>query len=116
MHRAAIFVSPTKYEPFGLDILEAAKAGCALCVSDIETLRELWSGTASFFNAENSDEAQEKIIQLIENEEMRKENSAKSRESAQEFSSQKMGAAYMNLYRQLVKTDKIETHPLSHSL
>ena len=48
MQRAAIFVSPALYEPFGLSVLEAAQAGCALVLSDLPTFRELWSGAAAF--------------------------------------------------------------------
>ena len=43
-----VFVSTARYEPFGLAVLEAAKAGCALVLSDIPTFRELWSDAAMF--------------------------------------------------------------------
>ena len=39
-----VFVSAARYEPFGLAVLEAAQAGCALVLSDIPTFRELWGG------------------------------------------------------------------------
>lgn len=43
-----IFVSAATYEPFGLAVLEAAHAGCALVLSDIPSFRELWDGAAHF--------------------------------------------------------------------
>ncbi len=43
-----VFVSAARYEPFGLAVLEAAQAGCALVLSDIPTFRELWDGAACF--------------------------------------------------------------------
>jgi glycosyltransferase involved in cell wall biosynthesis len=46
MRRAAIFASPSIYEPFGLAPLEAASAGAALVLADIPTYRELWGGAA----------------------------------------------------------------------
>jgi glycosyltransferase involved in cell wall biosynthesis len=46
MRRAAVFAAPALYEPFGLTVLEAAAAGCALVISDIASFRELWSGAA----------------------------------------------------------------------
>ncbi len=46
--RGPIFVSTARYEPFGLAVLEAAQAGCALVLSDIPTFRELWDGAAHF--------------------------------------------------------------------
>jgi glycogen synthase len=45
---ASIFASPARYEPFGLAVLEAARAGAALVLSDIPTFRELWDGAALF--------------------------------------------------------------------
>jgi glycosyltransferase involved in cell wall biosynthesis len=43
-----IFVSAASFEPFGLAVLEAAGAGCALVLSDIPTFRELWDDAALF--------------------------------------------------------------------
>jgi glycosyltransferase involved in cell wall biosynthesis len=50
MRRAAVFVVPAVYEPFGLAALEAASAACALVLADIPSLRELWVGAAVFFD------------------------------------------------------------------
>ena len=46
--KAAIFAHPARYEPFGLAVLEAAASGCALVLSDIPPLRELWGESAIF--------------------------------------------------------------------
>ena len=46
-----IYASAALYEPFGLSVLEAAQAGCALVLSDIPTHRELWGGAAVFVPA-----------------------------------------------------------------
>jgi glycosyltransferase involved in cell wall biosynthesis len=43
-----VYASAALYEPFGLSVLEAAQAGCALVLSDIPTHREIWGGTAIF--------------------------------------------------------------------
>jgi glycosyltransferase involved in cell wall biosynthesis len=48
MARTQVFASTALYEPFGLAVLEAAQAGCALVLSDIPTFRELWDGAALF--------------------------------------------------------------------
>jgi glycosyltransferase involved in cell wall biosynthesis len=50
MRRAAVFVSPSLYEPFGLAALEAARSGAALVLADIPTYREIWDGAARFFH------------------------------------------------------------------
>ncbi len=51
MRRAAVFASPSRYEPFGLAVLEAASQGAALVLSDVPTFRELWDGAALFVPA-----------------------------------------------------------------
>jgi glycogen(starch) synthase len=48
-----IFCSPARYEPFGLAVLEAAAAGCALVLSDIPSFRELWQDAAVFVSPED---------------------------------------------------------------
>ena len=48
LDRASVYASSALYEPFGLGVLEAAQAGCALVLSDIPTFRELWNGAALF--------------------------------------------------------------------
>lgn len=45
---ARVFASAARYEPFGLAVLEAAQAGCALVLADIPSFRELWDGVAVF--------------------------------------------------------------------
>jgi glycogen(starch) synthase len=53
MGRAAIFVSPARYEPFGLAVLEAAAAGCALVLADTPTFHEVWKGAAVFVDPDD---------------------------------------------------------------
>lgn len=47
-----VFASMARYEPFGLAVLEAARAGMALVLSDTPSFRELWDGAAIFVAAE----------------------------------------------------------------
>lgn len=108
MQRAAIFVSPTKYEPFGLAILEAAKAGCALALSNIDTLQELWHGNAVFFDPTNEREAKKVVVELIKDEEFRKGMANKSKKAAEAYGSKKMSAEYYEMYTALIAKKKEE--------
>jgi glycosyltransferase involved in cell wall biosynthesis len=49
---ATVFASMARYEPFGLSVLEAARAGLRLVLADIPTFRELWDGAAIFVRDE----------------------------------------------------------------
>lgn len=103
MQKAAIFAMPTKYEPFGLAVLEAAKAGCALALSDIETFREIWGDAAVYYDPFNPDEAQKVIQSLIENESYRNEMAAKAAIRAKDFGIQAMASQYMEAYNELIR-------------
>ena len=106
MRRASIFVSPTRYEPFGLAILEAAKNRCALVLSDLETLQELWNEAAVFFDPEDETEAETTLVKLIENEAFLKELQQKALNRSEAYSAEKMGAAYFDLYKQVVQKEQ----------
>ncbi len=65
--RAAVFVSPARYEPFGLAVLEAARAGAALLLSDIPTFRQLWDGAALFVHPDEPDGLAMTLRELLRN-------------------------------------------------
>ncbi len=64
MGRATIFVHPALYEPFGLAILEAARAGCCLVLADTVSARELWGDAALFADARDASKWAEVIERL----------------------------------------------------
>ncbi len=47
---SAVYVCPSRYEPFGLAPLEAALCGCALVLRDLPSLREVWADNALYFS------------------------------------------------------------------
>jgi glycogen(starch) synthase len=55
MEGASIFAHPAFYEPFGISVLEAARAGCCLVLAAIPSLEELWEGAAIFVDPRNSE-------------------------------------------------------------
>lgn len=81
--RATVFASPARYEPFGLAVLEAALAGCALALADIPTFRELWHGVALFFHPQDDAGARDAIGRLLRAPEAASE---RARARAAEFS------------------------------
>jgi glycogen synthase len=101
LQRASIFVHPALYEPFGLAVLEAAGAGCALVLSDIPTLRELWDGAAEFFNPCDSAQLHAALNVLIANPAKRAALAAAAQRRAAEYGVDSMAAAYARVYRSL---------------
>lgn len=68
MAEAAIFAAPARYEPFGLAILEAATAGCALVLGRQPSLLELWGDAARFVPAEDPAALRATLLDLIEDQ------------------------------------------------
>lgn len=109
MQRAAIFASPAYYEPFGLSVLEAAAAGCALVLSDIPTFRELWDGAAIFIDPVDSRKWHHALAQLCADGRERHALQQKARERAGQFSLMRTAEAYQRLYRSLLGATSHQT-------
>jgi glycogen(starch) synthase len=97
--RASIFAEPARYEPFGLAALEAGLAGCALVLSDIPSLREVWGDAALFVDPDAG--LEDALNELIEDEALRRHYAQLARRRAREYSPQRMAAAYHALYERL---------------
>jgi glycogen synthase len=97
--RAGIYVLPARYEPFGLSVLEAAAAGCALVLGDIRSLRENWTGAAEFVPPDNRRALAAAIQGLIDDPERRVTLATAAVERARTFTVARMAAAYVDAYQ-----------------
>ncbi|GFE83907.1 glycosyl transferase [Steroidobacter agaridevorans] len=102
MHRASIFVHPALYEPFGLVVVEAASAGCALVLAGIPTLRELWNGAAVFFEPRDARSLRAKLDTLLADPERRQELATAARVRAKDYRMESTAAEYLETYRALL--------------
>jgi glycosyltransferase involved in cell wall biosynthesis len=100
--RASIYVLPARYEPFGLSVLEAAAAGCALVLGDISTLRENWCGAAVFVPPDNRRALANAVEQLCRDPRRRGELSQAARTRASQFTVDRMADRYLAAYAELV--------------
>lgn len=97
-----IFASAALYEPFGLSVLEAAQAGCALVLSDIPTFRELWSGCATFVAASDADAFAEAIEELLANPARRTDLGIAARMHALRYTPDLMAQRMVQIYEHLL--------------
>jgi glycosyltransferase involved in cell wall biosynthesis len=111
--RSAIYALPARYEPFGLSILEAGLAGCALVLGDIPSLRENWEGAAIFIAPDHTAALEAALSSLIGNEHRRRCLGAKAHERAVSFSPERMAAGYLCAYARLTEASKISPTAVS---
>jgi glycogen synthase len=102
LRRAAIYALPARYEPFGLSILEAALAGCALVLGDIPTLRELWRGAALFVPPDDHRQLRLVLQELTVDGRLRDNWGQAARARACLYNSERMTMAYLELYGELL--------------
>jgi glycosyltransferase involved in cell wall biosynthesis len=101
MARAAIYALPARYEPFGLSVLEAAAAGCALVLGDIASLREIWAGAALFVPPGDEAALAAALRRLIEAPAERERLAARARRRARVLTAAAMAERYLALYLRL---------------
>ena len=102
MRRAAIFAAPSRYEPFGLAVVEAARSGSALVLADIATFRELWNGAALFVKPDDADGWGQAFTRLAADEPLRGQLAAEAANRATRFSSQRQAAELYDIYTDVV--------------
>ena len=98
--RGPVFASLARYEPFGLAVLEAAQAGCALVLSDIPSFRELWDGAAEFVPPEDEQAAAHALGRMLGDRERRAAHRVAARERARRYSVEAMAAGVLGVYGQ----------------
>ena len=98
---AGIYLFPALYEPFGLSILEAALAGCALVLGDIPSLREIWRDAAVFVPPRDAAAMACTVNEVIADDDFRAELARRARARGAEFTPANMAGAYRAAYEAL---------------
>jgi glycosyltransferase involved in cell wall biosynthesis len=108
MGHASIYALPARYEPFGLSIVEAALAGAALVLGEIDTLEEVWGDAATFVPPGDPDVLAFALNTLAADPLRRRALAASARTRALALTPQRMAAAYHELYEELVGAKRAE--------
>ena len=110
LSRAAIYALPARYEPFGLSILEAALAGCALVVGDIPSLREVWGDAATYVSPNDGAALRAAIVSLMGDEPRPVALAARAAQRAAQYSLERLGLAYGQLYQHLLTAEMMSPY------
>ena len=97
-HGATAFLFPSRFEGFGWPIIEAQACGCPVICGDRAPLPEVAGDAGLIHPAENEESFAAEIIRLTDPEE-RARWSEKSVRNAQRFSTARMIAEYLSVYR-----------------
>ncbi|PFI51397.1 hypothetical protein COI73_04465 [Bacillus cereus] len=102
-----IFVLPSRYEGFGLVVVEALAAGCAVVVSKLEGPLEIVKENEEYglyFEKENYQELARKLYRLVNEKDYRQQyesNNETLEYLNREYSLEKMIKSYNEVYREL---------------
>jgi glycogen synthase len=107
LRHACIYAFPARYEPFGLSVLEAALSGCALVLSDIPTLRELWDGAAIFIPPEEPSTLRLAIQALMEDSSLRQALTMRARRRSLALTPERMALSYLAAYSDLLARPEV---------
>lgn len=99
---SSIYALPARYEPFGLSILEAALAGCALVLGNIPSLREIWQDAAFFVPPDDHASLAAALDHLMSDAPQRLRLAGKAQLQAARYSLPRMAHGYVRLYQSLV--------------
>jgi glycosyltransferase involved in cell wall biosynthesis len=106
LSRAAVYLLPVKYEPFGYTFLEAAFSGCAIVTGDIESMREIWGDTAIYASTCDIPSLAGTVSRLMADEKQRKSYSDKSMKLALSmYTAARMSSEYIALYQSVTKKE-----------
>jgi glycosyltransferase involved in cell wall biosynthesis len=105
LSRAAVYLLPVKYEPFGYTFLEAAFSGCAIVTGDIESMHEIWGDSAVYASTCDTVSLAGTVSRLMADEKQRKIFSDRSMKLALSmYTSARMCTEYVTLYHSLTKS------------
>ena len=100
-----LFVSASRVEPFGLVIVEAMAAGCAVVATMTDGAREILEDgkTGRLVPPKNPQALAAAVIEILSDENLRRNLSANARRAASEkFSVERMAAETQQLYKEIL--------------
>ncbi len=99
---AMALLFPSLYEGFGLPIVEAMAAGTPVITSYISSMPEVAGDAAILVNPYSTDDLVKAILQIVQDERLRKTLTEKGRIRAQQFSWEKTAQQVSEVYQEIL--------------
>ncbi len=100
---AACMVYPSRYEGFGLPVLEAQKCEVPVIAASGSCLEETGGEAALYFEPDSSDQLKSLMSRVLQDEGLRKEITQKGSIQSAKFSNEQMVKNYLNLYQRIAQ-------------
>ena len=98
----AVYAATARYEPFGMEPLEAALSRCAIIANDIPSFREIWGDDAIYFRTNDAASLATAIRELGEDREKCRVYGNRAYQRARDrYNHKRMIDEYLQLYRSL---------------
>lgn len=101
LNAASAFVFPSKYEGFGIPILQSLACGIPTAVSDIPVLREIGAEAVLYFDPYDKRSMAEVLAEIILNQDLRKTLIAKGLEVSKQYSWRRCALETLELIKSL---------------
>ncbi|MBO5959823.1 MAG: glycosyltransferase, partial [Lentisphaeria bacterium] len=102
--QSALYVFPSRFEGFGLSLLEAMHAGIPCACSNNSSLGELGAGVAELFDPESPQEIADAMKKILSDPEYQRQLIARGKEKAARFSWANTAAGLIELYHNRTAT------------
>lgn len=99
---AKIFVYPSKFEGFGIPILEALNSGVPVIAAKGSCLEEAGGPNSLYVNPDNANELKELILKLANNEILQKQMKEKGKSFALNFREENVSKNLMKVYQKIM--------------
>jgi glycosyltransferase involved in cell wall biosynthesis len=104
--KASVYAATSRYEPFGLSLLEAALSRCAIVANDIPSFREIWGDAALFFRTNDEASLAEILRKLRQDPDLCRAYGNRAYQRArQRFTTKHMLDEYQQLYRSMLRAE-----------
>lgn len=101
---AAALLFPSRFEGFGLPVLEAMVRGCAVIASDVTSLPEVIGDAGVLVDPQRAKDWSAAMVHVVRDDSHRKDLSALGRARASEFSWHEAAAALERVYRDVLES------------
>ncbi|MGH9513502.1 MAG: glycosyltransferase family 4 protein [Terriglobales bacterium] len=104
--RSSTYVTTSRYEPFGIEAIEAAFSRCAIVANDIPSHREVWGDAALYFRSNDASSLADTLRRLSEDRDLCRTYANRSFRRAHDcFTANRMMDEYVALYDRVLRNE-----------